>query len=394
VKNKVLLAGLILLCLLEISGVYFIMPFPGSQQMASLPFAYWIHNNKWWLRLLLLLPVLYFVFINFRSSKTIGKVMLSAALIIYGFIFYVANFRLQADTMFLQPQTKAFAKVDANVVDPGRLVLGVVSGGIAKAYPIQVIGYHHQVRDTIGNTPVMITYCTVCRTGRVFSPEVEGRPESFRLVGMDHFNAMFEDATTKSWWQQATGMAVAGKLKGKALKELPFTQSSLRSWVARYPNTLILQPDTVFHKQYASLKDFDNGTTKDELEKRDSSSWKFKSWVIGVEYSQHAKAYDWNQLITERLIQDSLAGTPLMITLESDTATFHVLSRRNKGQVLDFQQFPDNRLTDLQTSSTWNFDGSCIEGPLKGERLSTLKSSQEFWHSWQTFHPASLRYEK
>ena len=42
----------------------------------------------------------------------------------------------------------------------------------------------------------MVTYCTVCRTGRVFSPIVEGQPETFRLVGMDHFNAMFEDEGT------------------------------------------------------------------------------------------------------------------------------------------------------------------------------------------------------
>jgi hypothetical protein len=50
----------------------------------------------------------------------------------------------------------------------------------------------------------MVTYCTVCRTGRVYGPIINGKKETFRLVGMDHFNAMLEDATTKSWWQQAT----------------------------------------------------------------------------------------------------------------------------------------------------------------------------------------------
>ena len=88
--------------------------------------------------------------------------------------------------------------------------------GEAKAYPIQLIGYHHQVMDTVGNEPVIITYCTVCRTGRVYSSSLNGRHESFRLVGMDHFNAVFEDETTKTWWQQATGEAIAGPLKGSA----------------------------------------------------------------------------------------------------------------------------------------------------------------------------------
>ena len=49
---------------------------------------------------------------------------------------------------------------------------------------------------------------------------VDGHPEQFRLVGMDHFNAMFEDSSTKSWWRQVNGEAVIGPNKGKQLREL------------------------------------------------------------------------------------------------------------------------------------------------------------------------------
>lgn len=64
----------------------------------------------------------------------------------------------------------------------------------------------------------MVTYCTVCRTGRVYSPMVNGKLETFRLVGMDHFNAMFEDASTKSWWRQSNGDCIAGPLKRLTIK--------------------------------------------------------------------------------------------------------------------------------------------------------------------------------
>ena len=84
------------------------------------------------------------------------------------------------------------------------------------------IGYHHQVRDRVGGTDVLVTYCTVCRSGRVFSPLVDGTLERFRLVGMDRFNAMFEDESTGSWWRQATGAAVAGPRKGIQLVVIPF----------------------------------------------------------------------------------------------------------------------------------------------------------------------------
>lgn len=105
---------------------------------------------------------------------------------------------------------------DSNARD---LVITVERKGDARAYPIELIGYHHQVLDTIDGEPVMVTYCTVCRTGRAFSPLVNGEPETFRLVGMDHYNAMFKDGTrTKSWWRQATGECIAGPLKGQLLR--------------------------------------------------------------------------------------------------------------------------------------------------------------------------------
>ena len=392
-KKGILVTGLILLFLLEIAGIYFIMPFPGSQKMDSLPFAYWLHNNKLWIRILLLTIVLISFIATFRTTHRTGRIILTIALVLYGVVFYYANLKFQADKIFHQPKTKSFANASENKVDRKKLVIGVVSNNEAKAYPIQVIGYHHQVRDTVGNTPIMVTYCTVCRTGRVFSPVVNGKPETFRLVGMDHFNAMFEDATTESWWQQATGIAVAGDLKGKALQEIPSTQSTLESWLVRYPDSKILQPDTIYNKQYKSLKDFDNGTTDDDLEKRDSASWKFKSWVIGIQHKGNSKAYDWNELVTEKLIQDSMPGLPLMITLENDTATFHVLNRNINGNVLHFEQ-SNGKIIDLQTASVWREDGLCIQGIYNGQHLANVQASQEFWHSWQSFHPNSMVYKK
>ena len=33
------------------------------------------------------------------------------------------------------------------------------------------------MRDTVGGSPVMVSFCTACRTGRVFAPVVDGRAE-------------------------------------------------------------------------------------------------------------------------------------------------------------------------------------------------------------------------
>jgi hypothetical protein len=369
------------------------MPFPGSQQSDSIGYAYWIENNIVWLRMVLFALMLNSLIPIFKRSRIAAKVLLALVVPLYGVIFYYFNYRFQADHMFLPPTNISFKDSANNKVDGKKLVVGVVMDGVAKAYPIQVIGYHHQVRDSFGNVPVMVTYCTVCRTGRVFSPVVNGKIEDFRLVGMDHFNAMFEDATSKSWWRQATGVAIAGQLKGQSLKEIPAQQTTLAAWLRRYPNSLILQPDTIFNKQYASLRHFDDGTTKDELEKRDSASWAFKSWVIGVDHHGVAKAYDWNQLVEKRFIQDSLPELPLIITLEKDTASFHVLQRSSgSGEALIFVMNDAKSMTDTNTGSLWTLDGTCLNGPLQGKKLKNVQASQEFWHSWRTFHPNTTKF--
>ena len=391
-KRLLLITGLLLLFAAEILRVYFIMPFPGSQHKNTVGLAYWVSNNIRWIRILALVLVIIPLISIFKNGKTWKRIVLSLILIFYAVVFFFFNYRFEADKMFYQPKQKLFVSAANDTTNKNKLVIGVAINGEAKAYPIQIIGYHHQVMDTIGNTPVMVTYCTVCRTGRAFSPFVNGKMESFRLVGMDHFNAMFEDATTKSWWQQATGKAIAGPLKGTALKELASKQLTLEAWLREYPNSTIMQPDTSFKKDYKDLADYDKGTIKSGLEKRDSASWKPKSWVVGVIHDSYAKAYDWNELVKKKLINDSIEGLPVVIALEQDTASFHVYDRRVNGITLNFQKGSNDVLTDQNTNSTWNMDGLCIDGTLKGERLNAVQSYQEFWHSWSTFHPNTIKY--
>jgi hypothetical protein len=391
-KQLVLISGLLVLFVPEILRVYFIMPFPGSQHQNTIGLAYWISNNIGWIRILGLVLIIFPLINIFKSGKTWLKIILSLILLFYAVIFFLFNYRFEADKMFYQPKQKLFVAAAIDTTNKNKLVIGIVINGEAKAYPIQIIGYHHQVMDTIGNTPVMVTYCTVCRTGRAFSPFVNGKMESFRLVGMDHFNAMFEDASTKSWWQQATGKAIAGPLKGTALKEIASKQLSLESWLREYPNSYILQPDTTFKKEYKDLEGYDKGTLKSGLEKRDSASWKPKSWVIGVVHNHVAKAYDWNELVKNKVINDSIEGLPVLLGLERDTASFHVYDRRVKGTILIFQKGSNDVFTDENTNSTWNMDGICIDGTLKGERLNPVQAYQEFWHSWSTFHPNTTKY--
>ncbi|HEY8734234.1 MAG TPA: DUF3179 domain-containing (seleno)protein, partial [Puia sp.] len=256
-KRVILFMAFFLLFSAEILHVYFLMPFPGSQVSNTVSYAYWLDQWIVWIRIPALLLICFALIIVFKNGRTWEKILLPIILVLYAVVFFYFNFRLQADDIFHQPVNKSFTVATNSEMDKSKLIIGVVIDGQAKAYPIQLIGYHHQVMDTIGKTPVMITYCTVCRSARAFSPIVNGKLESFRLVGMDHFNAVFEDATTKSWWQQATGTAIAGPLKGYVLKEFPSTQLTWDAWLREYPESLVMKPDTIFMDNYFKLEDYD-----------------------------------------------------------------------------------------------------------------------------------------
>lgn len=368
--------------LFEIANIYFIMPMPGSQKLDSLELAYFLSHWRWMFRILFGVLIAAGLLPAFRASWWKTGLALSLAALVYN----QSNFEMAADAMFLQPKLLTMADLKSNLVPPEKLVLGIELNGETKAYPIQFLGYHHQVLDTVGGDPVMVTYCTVCRSGRVYSPKVKGMPETFRLVGMNHFNAMFEDVTTHSWWRQATGEAVAGPLKGNSLPEIPSTQTTLQQWVALYPNSLIMQRDPDFAPEYDSLHTYDLGIGRGKLTGTDTISWAEKSWIVGIEINhQKAKAFDWNLLKRERIIQDMVGDQPIVLILASDQLSFTAFQRPDTASKFVLQN--DTLYLGRQR---WDLLGRAIS-PTEGD-LHKIPAYQEFWHSWRTFHPFTTRY--
>lgn len=373
--------GVLGLALTEIALVYFIMPMPGSQRMRSIEFAYQLHTWRWATRVLFGALLLTGVLPAWRQAAR-TRWLVPVSMLALSAIIYAFNFRMAADQMFLQPKQLIVQPVSSSTVAADRLVVGVELNGQARAYPLQFIGYHHQVRDTIAGQQVLVSYCTVCRTGRVFRPTVDGTPETFRLVGMDQFNAMFEDRTTRSWWRQANGEAVIGPLKGTAMPELPSVQVTLAQWVKLHPTTLIMQADPAFVDEYAKDYAFERGTKTGGLTGTDTASWRDKSWVVGIALQGSARAYDWNRLRRERVINDTVGGVPIVLALGPDGVSFFAFRRPDVA--VRFAISGDSLVTPTAAYA--------LNGRGRAGALDAINASQEFWHSWRTFQPMTTRY--
>lgn len=378
--NVIFWIGLIGWLLFELASIYFIMPFPGSQEGNSVAFAYTLYRGRYLFRLLFIGLALW----GWWQSGGRRKWLRAAVLALVAILAGVIHVQMNADKMFLAPKTLLMKDAAENTIDPDRLVIGIASAQEARAYPIRLLAYHHQVLDTLAGKQIMVTYCNVCRSGRVFEPVVDGKSEQFRLVGMDHFNAMFEDATTGSWWRQATGEAVTGTRKGKRLPELFSEQTKLSSWIARYPGTLIMQEDPAFLDKYDTTFLYEKGKSRKKLTGTDSLSWGRKSWVVGVQAGQQSRAYDWNTLLAKRLLEDTLDGQPLLLVVSADSGSFYALRKPHPAAFVQVRQ--DTLVVD---GRRYRLDGKGID---TSQSLSRLPAYQEFWHSWQQFHPAGSKY--
>lgn len=380
--KKLFYIGLVGLALLEILNVYFIMPMPGSQQMDTVELAYFIHSSRWYFR------VLFGIFIFIGAKETFGskkKWIPLVALLFLFIICYAFNFQMTAEKMFSEPEKLSFYNSQHHQENDSSLVIAVTQGEEAKAYPVRYIVYHHQVRDSIAGKPIMVTYCSVCRTGRVFEPLVNGHVEKFRLVGMDHFNAMFEDSATRSWWQQSTGKAITGPLKGSELPEMRSTQMTVGKFFKLFPTGLVMQADSASLSKYDSLGRFEKGRSQSKLTGTDSLSWKEKSWVVGISQNGKSKAYDWNDLKSERIIHDTIGGQPILLALSVDGQSFAAFKRDSIQHLFSFKQD-----TLYSGEGVFDFKGKSTSSDM--EDLKQINAYQEFWHSWRTFQPNTETY--
>lgn len=372
--------GLLALGLFEIANVYFIMPMPGSQQLDSINVAYFLYAYRWFFRIAFGLMILFGARNAFATRRRWLPVLAAIPVIVVAYFF---NFRMTADHMFLQPVHVLFQSKSETVLSDSALVIVVAREGESKAYPIRYIQYHHQVRDTVGGQAVMVTYCNVCRTGRVYEPVVDGNIEEFRLVGMNHFNAMFEDKSTKSWWRQVNGEAVTGTLKGQQLPEIESTQTTLGKFFALHPFGKVMSADHHSINKYDTLARFEKGKSTGSLTKTDTTSWSDKAWVVGVVTDGNSKAYDWNLLKKNRIIHDSIGNTAIAVALASDGQSFGAFERA-PGQRFIVRN--DSLVSPL---GSYDFAGRSFST----DTLKRVAAYQEFWHSWKQFHPNTLIYQ-
>ncbi len=125
-----------------------------------------------------------------------------------------------------------------------------IAGADPRAYPIRYLMWHEIVNDSIGGVPVAVTFCPLCNSGITFDRRVRGQVLSFGVSGkLRNSDMIMYDRETQSWWQQAVGQGVVGRMTGVELATLPSWMESWAEFKARNPQGLVMaQP--AFNRDY------------------------------------------------------------------------------------------------------------------------------------------------
>lgn len=365
---------------------YLTWPLPGSQDLESIQWAYNLGKITPVTEILGAICALIGLAGIVRKRPPRRTLLWVGAASLVALALFVVTAKFSAPVTFEPASVVEFASGPSDELPPETLVMGITAGSESKAYPIRLLAYHHRVEDTLAGQPIWVTYCTMCRTGKIFRPIVDGRQLEFDLVGAVRYNSIYRDRATGSYWYQANGRAVAGPLSGAVLPELRTDQMTLANWLELYPESQVLQPDPEAAAGYKlfNFDEFDETRSKPE----NPSGWQ---WVVGVVHQGAARGYPWSELAAERLIQDQLGDLPLAIQLHSDGVSQRVWDRRVEGRVLDLAIVPEtDRLIDAETGSSFGFDGQAIDGELAGLRLQPVTATVEYRHSFEYFSKAEI----
>lgn len=258
---------------------------------------------------------------------------------------------------------------------------------------------------------------------------VNGRVLNFYLAGINNQNFLMRDKETGTWWQQITGKAIYGPLKGTSLDLVSSDELTFGEWKSEVSGARVLAPVPKYIKKYDS-------NWEPEVAKLPvvisfpGTELKSRDVVVGLEIDGTSRAYPWDALLKQSPVVDRVHGTPLLLAVGPDGKSFRAFVSRIDGKDAEFflkgedesdatkaatsstqpnstnpassSTSPTKKtdsskpwiLLDTTTASEWNFQGCAISGAAQGKCLDRVSALKDYWFDWRNYHPETTIYKR
>ncbi|CAN5256289.1 DUF3179 domain-containing protein [soil metagenome] len=298
----------------------------------------------------------------------------------------------------------------AGFLDEREPVILLSIGSDVRAYPLQILIWHEIVNDTVGGLPVVVTFCPLCNAALVFERRIDGVELDFGTTGRLRLSDLvMYDRRTESWWQQFTGEGLIGEHAGRELREVPSQIVSFHRFAEAHPAGRVLSRRTGYRRPYGQnpYRGYDSiDSSPFMLKGKPDPRLPPMERVLGVHIDGKARIYPLSRIEERGVIEDELAGTPLVVVARKGMLSVLDEQRidqsrkvpaaaafraEHTGRRLHFEKV-DGEMRDRETGSRWNLLGAAVEGPLKGAELELLPGGVHFAFAWLAFRPGSEVY--
>lgn len=225
---------------------------------------------------------------------------------------------------------------------------------------------------------------------------MDGRKLTFHLAGINNQNFLMQDDQTGSWWQQVTGEALHGPMKGRRLELVFHDEISFADWQREHPGGRVLKPDdSAPWRRFSENWEEDTARLPIVTPIGKGEPLKPRDVVAGVRLGEKAKAYPLAALQHQNPVEDVVGGRPVILVVGEDGRSVRAFERTLDGREIHLFRKPGAtplRLVDAETASEWSFAGEAVTGPLQGKKLGKVYVLKDYWFDWKAYNPRTEIY--
>jgi hypothetical protein len=215
------------------------------------------------------------------------------------------------------------------------------------------------------------------------------------------------DEETGTYWQQITGLAIAGPLAGRRLTLVPAEELTFALWKNEQPAGTVLNDVPRYVSGYAPENWDQRMARAPTVLSYAQAGLKPRDLMLGVDAFGASRAFPFAAVRKDKLVQDRLGSEPILLVTGSDDQSVRVFRRRIPGSASEpnfyrilgsspgpvaQQPQPPALFMDAETGSGWNFAGCAVSGKLKGVCLQQVYAFKDYWFDWRNYHPKTTVY--
>jgi len=219
--------------------------------------------------------------------------------------------------------------------------------------------------------------------------QVNGLTLTFHLAGINNQNFIMRDDQTGSYWQQISGIAISGPMKGAQLKLVRSEELNFSTWKSEQPDGTVLNDVAEYVHEY-SARDWDKSMKRAPVViEFPEHNLKPRDLMLGIQAFGASRAWLYEQVLSEKVVKDFVGTERVLLVTGPDNES--VRAFRNPDNV-DYYRTNDGLLMDAATGSNWNFQGCAVSGKSKGACLEQIPMLKDYWFDWRNYNPGTSVY--